>query len=110
MSAKAALIAMTKHAAVELVRDNVLVNSVAPGSIIHPGGSWERFSNEQPSEVVEKFIDKHLPLGRFGWPEPIGDIVAFIASERASHDHRRLYQRGRRTKQVYDIDALRPGS
>ena len=84
MSAKAALIAMTKHAAVELVRDNVLVNSVAPGSIIHPGGSWERFSNEQPSEVVEKFIDKHLPLGRFGWPEPIGDIVAFLASERAS--------------------------
>ena len=84
MAAKAALIATTKYAAVELVTDNVLVNSIAPGSIIHPGGSWERFSNEQPAEVVQEFISRQLPLGRFGWPEPVGDLVAFLASERAS--------------------------
>lgn len=84
MAAKAALIAMTKHAAVELVRDNVLVNSVAPGSIIHPGGTWERFTKQQPPEVVKEFIARNLPVGRFGWPEPVGDLVAFLASERAS--------------------------
>jgi len=84
MAAKAALIAMTKHAAVELVRDNVLVNSVAPGSILHPGGSWERFSREQSPEVVKEFIARNLPVGKFGWPEPVGDLVAFLASERAS--------------------------
>ena len=84
MAAKAALIAATKFAAVELVQDNVLVNSIAPGSTIHPGGSWERFTREQPSEVVREFIARNLPAGRFGWPEPIGDIVAFLASERAS--------------------------
>ena len=39
MAAKAALIATTKFAALELIKDNVLVNSVAPGSILHPGGS-----------------------------------------------------------------------
>ena len=84
MTGKAGLIAATKFAAVELVKDNVLVNSVAPGSIVHPGGTWERFCNEQPPEVVQEFIARNLPAGRFGWPEPIGDIVAFLASERAS--------------------------
>ena len=84
MAAKAALIATTKFAAVELVKDNVLVNSVAPGSIVHPGGSWERFTRDQPPEVVTEFIARNLPAGKFGWPEPIGDIVAFLASERAS--------------------------
>ncbi len=84
MAAKAALIAASKYAAIELVKDNVLVNSIAPGSILHPGSGWERFSNEQPAEVVQEFISRNLPAGRFGWPEPVGDIVAFLASERAS--------------------------
>ena len=83
-SVDAALIASTKFAGVELIKDNVLVNSIAPGSIIHPGGSWERFSNEQPAEVVEEFIARNLPVGRFGWPEPVGDLVAYLSSERAS--------------------------
>ena len=84
MAAKSALISATKYAAVELVKHNVLVNSVAPGSILHPGSTWERFTNEQPPEVVREFIGRNLPMGKFGWPEPIGDIVAFLASERAS--------------------------
>ena len=83
MSAKAALIAATKHAAITLAKDGVLVNSIAPGSIAHPGGSWERFQNENPPEVVQEFIEQNLPMGRFGWPEPVGDLVAFLASERA---------------------------
>jgi NAD(P)-dependent dehydrogenase (short-subunit alcohol dehydrogenase family) len=33
--------------------------------------------------VVEEFIDRNLPLGRFGWPGPVGDLAAFLASERA---------------------------
>ena len=83
MSAKAGLIAATKHAAISLVTDGVCVNSIAPGSISHPEGSWERFQNENPPEVVEDFISRNLPMGRFGWPEPVGDLVAFLASERA---------------------------
>jgi 3-oxoacyl-[acyl-carrier protein] reductase len=84
MSAKAALIAATKHAAVSLAKDGVLLNSVAPGSISHPGGSWETYQREETSEVVQEFIDRNMPMGRFGWPEPVGDLVAFLASERAS--------------------------
>ena len=83
MSAKAALIAATKHAAVSLARDGILVNSIAPGSIAQPGGTWERFQSESPPETVRDFVDRNLPLGRFGWPEPVGDLVAFLASDRA---------------------------
>ena len=83
MASKAALIAETKHAAVSLAKDGVLVNSIAPGSISHPDGSWERFQRENPPEVVQDFIDQNLPLGKFGWPEPVGDLVAFLSSDRA---------------------------
>ena len=84
MSAKAALIGATKHAALSLAPDGVLVNSIAPGSISHPGGSWERFQSDNPPDVVKSFIEQNLPMGRFGWPEPVGDLCAFLASERAS--------------------------
>ena len=83
MTAKAALIAATKQVASTLVTDGVLVNSIAPGSILHEHGSWERFQNENPPDVVADFIDRNLPLGKFGWPEPVGDLTAFLASERA---------------------------
>ena len=83
MSAKAALIAATKHMARSLIKDGVLVNSIAPGSISHSQGSWERFQNENAPEVVSDFIEHNLPMGKFGWPEPMGDLVAFLASERA---------------------------
>ena len=83
MSSKAALIGATKHAALSLAKDGILVNSIAPGSISHAGGSWERFQREQSAEVVEDFIARNLPMGRFGWPEPVGDLVAFLSSDRA---------------------------
>ena len=83
MAAKAALIGATKHAAVSLAKDGVLVNSIAPGSIAHPGGGWERFQRDNPPDVVQSFIEQNLPMGRFGWPEPVGDLVAFLASDRA---------------------------
>ena len=83
MSAKAAVIAATKHAGLSLAPDGITVNSIAPGSISHPGGSWERFQREQPEEVVENFVETQFPMGRFGWPEPVGDLCAFLASERA---------------------------
>ena len=83
MSAKAALIGATKHAGLSLAKDGITVNSIAPGSISHPGGGWERFQRDQPAEVVSDFIASNLPMGRFGWPEPVGDLCAFLASDRA---------------------------
>ena len=82
MSAKAALIAATKHAAVSLVQHGVLINSVAPGSVSHPQGSWEKFQNDNTKETVDDFIKNNLPMGKFGWSEPVGDLVAFLSSDR----------------------------
>lgn len=83
MTGKAGLIAFSKHLALQMAPHNVLVNCVAPGSIDFPGSTWERFQNTQPPEVVTEFISRNLPMGRFGWPEPIGELVAFLASDRA---------------------------
>ncbi|MCS7206487.1 MAG: SDR family oxidoreductase [Dehalococcoidia bacterium] len=83
MVAKAALIAFTKHLATTLAPYGVLCNSVAPGSILFPGGSWDRFVKNSPPQVVQEFIARNLPMGKFGWPEPVGALVAFLCSERA---------------------------
>ena len=83
MSSKAALIGATKHAALSLATKGITVNSIAPGSISHPQGTWERFQNDNPPEVVSEFIDRNLPMGKFGWPQPVGDLVAFLSSQNA---------------------------
>ena len=83
MTGKAGLIAFSKHLALQMAPHNVLVNCVAPGSIDFPGSSWDRFQKTQPPEVVTDFVNHNLPMGRFGWPEPIGEMVAFLASDRA---------------------------
>ena len=82
MASKSALISMTKHAAVSLAKDGVLVNSIAPGSIAHERGTWERFQNENSKDVVADFISNNLPMGKFGWPEPVGDLVSYLSSDR----------------------------
>lgn len=84
MTGKAGMIAFSKHLALQLAQTGVLVNCVAPGSIDFPGSTWDRFQQNNTPEVVSEFIDRNLPMGKFGWPEPIGETVAFLASDRAS--------------------------
>ncbi len=80
---KSALISMSKIMAQELTPEGIRVNSVAPGSIRFPGGSWDRRVQEQP-EAMNEFIAENLPIGRFGRVEEVADTVAFLVSERAS--------------------------
>ena len=82
-AAKAAEISMSKSLAGELAKDNIRVNSVAPGSILFPGGGWERRQKEDPDGIAA-FVESDMPLGRFGKPEEVADVVVFLASERAS--------------------------
>jgi 3-oxoacyl-[acyl-carrier protein] reductase len=80
---KAAEISLAKAMAQQLARDNVRVNSVAPGSIQFPGGSWDRRVQEDPVGMAD-FVRRELPFGRFGRPEEVGAVVAFLVSARAS--------------------------
>lgn len=80
---KAAEISLAKSLSRELAKDNILVNSVAPGSIMFPGGSWERRQQADPQGIAA-FIKSDLPLERFGTPEEVAAVVTFLASGRAS--------------------------
>jgi 3-oxoacyl-[acyl-carrier protein] reductase len=80
---KAAEISLAKAMAQQLAKDNIRVNSVAPGSIRFPGGSWDKRVQDDPEGMAE-FVRRELPFGRFGRPEEVGAVVAFLASERAS--------------------------
>jgi len=82
-AAKAAEISLSKQMARELAPENILVNTVAPGSILFPGGTWERRMQADPQGIAE-FVRRDMPLGRFGRPEEIANVVVFLASERAS--------------------------
>jgi 3-oxoacyl-[acyl-carrier protein] reductase len=80
---KAAEISLAKSLAQQLARDNIRVNSVAPGSILFPGGSWHRRQQADPAGIAD-FVMRELPFGRFGRPEEVGAVVAFLVSPRAS--------------------------
>ena len=80
---KAAEISLAKAMAQQLAADNIRVNSVAPGSIRFAGGSWDRRVQEDP-EGMAAFVRRELPFGRFGRPEEVGEVVAFLVSPRAS--------------------------
>lgn len=80
--AKAGITALTKEMAVDLARHRIRVNGVAPGSILFPGGSWDKRQKADP-EKVARMVREELPWGRFGAPEEVADAVAFLCSERA---------------------------
>jgi 3-oxoacyl-[acyl-carrier protein] reductase len=81
-TAKAALIALAKALSRDLAKQSIRVNSIAPGSILFPGGSWERRQLADPAGIAA-FVERELPFGRFGTPEEVADVVAFVASPRA---------------------------
>jgi len=76
-AAKAGIIGFTKALAKEVGRFGVTVNAIAPGFI------ETRLTENLPPEVIET-VKKFTPLGRFGKPEEVASLVAFLASEEAN--------------------------
>jgi 3-oxoacyl-[acyl-carrier protein] reductase len=81
--AKAAEISLAKAMATDLAKDRIRVFSVAPGSTLFPGGSWERRVRDDP-EAMAAFVARELPWGRLGTVDEGADVVAFLVSPRAS--------------------------
>jgi len=77
-ASKAGLIALTKTCAKEFARAGINVNAVAPGYII------TKMTENLPEKVKEEML-KRIPLGRFGRPEEVAELVYFLASEKANY-------------------------
>jgi NAD(P)-dependent dehydrogenase (short-subunit alcohol dehydrogenase family) len=75
---KAAVIALTRNAAVENARRGIRVNAVVPGPVDTP--LFDRLSEEVKSGVSEA-----LPIGRVGRPEEVAALVAWLLSDEAPY-------------------------
>ena len=78
----------TKTLALEMAKDNVLVNGVNIGFVITP--QWENIHQRRAPELPReeffaRFARQEVPLGRFGTPDEVSGLVAFLLSERASY-------------------------
>ncbi|MED4831699.1 3-oxoacyl-[acyl-carrier-protein] reductase [Geobacillus stearothermophilus] len=78
VAAKAGVIGLTKTAARELASRNITVNAVAPGFITTD--MTEALSEELKGEML-----KQIPLARFGEPDDVARVVAFLASDAAGY-------------------------
>lgn len=87
---RAAGIAITKGLSKDLATDNILVSTVCIG-LIKSGQHQRRYDvrvQSEPDLTLDSFYDQladgRVPLGRVGEAEEAGDVIAFLASERAS--------------------------
>jgi len=77
-AAKGGLIAFTKSVAREVGSRNITANAVAPGFIV------TEMTDKLPQEAKDAILSR-IPLKRFGTPDDVAELVAFLASERASY-------------------------
>lgn len=85
-ASKGAVHSLTRALALDHAADNIRVNSISPGSIRTPmlARSAAHFGPDLPLETVfERFASAH-PLRRIGTPEEVAELVAFLASDKAS--------------------------
>ena len=83
-TSKAAMAHMAKEMAKLAGPANVRVNTIAPGNIIFPGGDWETRTIGPEKDMWLRWIDREVPLKRFGRPEEIAVAVTFALSPVAS--------------------------
>jgi NAD(P)-dependent dehydrogenase (short-subunit alcohol dehydrogenase family) len=80
---KGAIVSLTQQAAVEYAADGIRVNAVAPGTIASPMNVRIFEQAPDPQALVDAWNRMHA-LGRFGRPEEVASVIAFLASDDAS--------------------------
>ena len=76
---KSGMQAMTRTLALEYARNNIRINSFAPGATLTPINPWK----DDPQKKAE--IESHIPMGRSGQPEEMAAVAAFLASDDAAY-------------------------
>jgi NAD(P)-dependent dehydrogenase (short-subunit alcohol dehydrogenase family) len=85
---RAACLSLTKTLAIQLAADGILVNSVNIGFVVTP--QWRNIHRRRAPDLPEeeffaRMAEAEVPLGRFGRPDEVSGLVAFLASDRASY-------------------------
>ncbi|TCP40017.1 L-iditol 2-dehydrogenase [Rhodovulum marinum] len=88
-STKAAVISVTQSLALELAKDGIRVNAIAPGVIDTPmwevvDGLFAKYEN-RPKGEKKRLVGEAVPLGHMGSPEEIADPAVFLASDDARY-------------------------
>jgi len=73
-AAKAAVVGMSRAIAIEVAKDNIVINNVLPG--------WIATGSQTEQEAAAAL---NTPIGRGARPEEVGQMIAFLASEQASY-------------------------
>jgi 3-oxoacyl-[acyl-carrier protein] reductase len=82
-SVKAALTAYSRSMGRFLAPDGIVMTAVLPGAVFTEGGYWDISSKERPDHVA-KYLSDRMAIRRFGHPDEIGNVVAFLCSEQSS--------------------------
>jgi 3-oxoacyl-[acyl-carrier protein] reductase len=79
---KAALVQYTMTQALDLAKQKIRVNCIAPGSIYFDEGTWGEAKRSNPA-LYERILGS-VPFGRYGTPEEVATLAVFLASDAAS--------------------------
>jgi 3-oxoacyl-[acyl-carrier protein] reductase len=82
-AAKAGLVAYTRSVGRYVAKDGVVVTSILPGAVFTDGGYWDTTSKTRPDHV-QKYLAERMAIQRFGRPEEIGEVIAFLCSNVSS--------------------------
>lgn len=82
-AAKAGIVSLVKYAAPILAKQGIRINAVSPGNIFFKGGRWEELI-AQDSTGTKEYIEKEVPMKRFGEAEEIAETLLFLCSGKSS--------------------------
>jgi NAD(P)-dependent dehydrogenase (short-subunit alcohol dehydrogenase family) len=85
-ASKGGLLALTRAMAIDHARENIRVNAVCPGPVDTPmlRRAWESFGPDFDVNAQLRRIGGAMPIGRIGEADEVAEVVAFLASDRAS--------------------------